>query len=78
MLGGVTAPERPWWKTLTGYPAWMAADQPWHGWAFASASLLLFSLLAVIAPKHLVAAPMVGASISALMQAIRVRNGARR
>ena len=53
----------------------MAIDKPWYGWAFASAALLLFLLLVLIAPKQVVAGPMAAASISALFQAIRVRKG---
>ena len=71
----MTSPDKPWWKPLTGSPDWMAIDKPWYGWAFASAALLLFLLLVLIAPKQVVAGPMAAASISALFQAIRVRKG---
>ena len=70
----MTSSDKPWWKTLTGAPQWFTtSDALWHGWAFAAATLLVFALLLVVAPKYVVAGPMAAASMGALGQVIRLR-----
>lgn len=71
----MSEPEKPWWKTTTGMPAWATVDKHWHGWAFASLTLLLFAVVLVVSPENPIEGPMVVASVTALAQAIRVRNG---
>ncbi len=57
-----------------GYPAWMnIEDRLWHGWAFGSSLLVLFALVLIVAPKHLVAGPMAAAGIMGLTKAVRSR-----
>lgn len=58
-----------------GYPAWMdIEDRLWHGWAYGSSLLVLFALVLVLVPKHLVVGPMVSLGIIGLGKAIRSRN----
>jgi heme A synthase len=78
-MPSVNTPEKPWWKTLMGYPEWMnIEDRLWHGWAYGSSLLVVFALLLVVAPKHLVVGPMVAMGLLGLARALRIRNAAAR
>ena len=72
---GVDEPEKPWWRTTTGVPAWwQGSDRHWHGWAFAAITLGFFAVLLLFAPTHSIAGPLAGAAVAAAIQAVRLRH----